>query len=271
MTLARPRPDLTDGLPAAGWITRFVGLDVTDSTNRRLKEDDYPPGTLLYTLDQRQGRGRLGRTWQAPPGSSLAFSVLLPERLDDTARPLLPLAAALAVCEGLDRLCPGGEFAVKWPNDIVCGGRKVCGILCEHTVDGANSRTVCGVGLNLRQTAADFAAAGLPYAGSLAMAGWDPEPDAVLTALAAALCARWEELARQGPAPLLRDLAPRCLTLHRPVRVLADPPFTGQAVGLSPDGGLVVDTPAGRRTVTAGEVSVRGLYGYLPNEGTQKG
>ena len=259
--------ELQKRLAPTGVIHRVVELPETDSTNLRLKEGDYPPGTLLFTLNQRRGRGRLGREWSAPAGSCLAMSVLLPPSLpDETTRPLLPLCAALAVCEGLKQVCGRDDFLIKWPNDIICSGLKICGILCEHSFFDQQQRTVCGMGINLTQSQEDFTREGLPHAGSLAMLCNDPPPAEMV---AAAVCGALAEILKQtqqnGVAALLRAYAERSATLGRQVRILnGKEDFTGIADSLTSDGSLVVQTADGARTVCAGEVSVRGLYGYLP-------
>ena len=267
MELERSNDKLKRRLAPSGLITHVVELGHTDSTNLRLKEGDYPPGTLLYTLDQQAGRGRLGRTWSAPAGSCLAMSLSIPgEWLDDRLRPLLPLCAALAVCEGLSALCPDGDFQIKWPNDIICSGHKICGILCEHSFFDQAQRTVCGMGINLTQSAEDFARQFLPHAGSLAMFFSSvPAAEAILCAVSEALAACLTLLRQCGAPPLLRSYALRCATLGKEVKVCgAAGDFIGTAQALSDDGSLIVKTADGPRTVHAGEVSVRGLYGYLP-------
>ena len=157
------------GLP--GLTTRVLGrtvisLDEVDSTNRYLKEraGELPHGTACLTGCQRAGRGRLGRSWDVPDGQTLALSVLF-RTGGDVER--LPLLCGLAVSGALEALT-GAAFRIKWPNDIVCSGRKVCGILCESRPDGQGGlAVVAGMGVNLRQTAAWFAQAGLPHAGSV--------------------------------------------------------------------------------------------------------
>lgn len=258
---------LQQRLASTGVIHRVVELPETDSTNLRLKEGNYPPGTLLFTLNQLCGRGRLGREWSAPSGSCLAMSVLLPPSLpDEQKRPLLPLCAALAVCEGLTQACGRDDFLIKWPNDIICSGLKICGILCEHSFFDQQQRTICGMGINLSQSREDFTRAGLPHAGSLAMlCGEPPSAETVAAAVCVALAGILKQAQQSGTAALLRAYAGRSATLGRQVRIInGKEDFTGVADSLTSDGSLIVQTADGARTVCAGEVSVRGLYGYLP-------
>ena len=127
----------------------------TDSTNTRAREiaaAGAPGGTVITAAEQTAGRGRQGRTWTAPAGKALLYSALL-RPLDDRHL-MLPLAVPLAVCEAAEALRPGLECGVKWPNDVLVGGRKLAGILIEaRPQDGW---AVIGVGLNLTISPAEF-------------------------------------------------------------------------------------------------------------------
>jgi BirA family biotin operon repressor/biotin-[acetyl-CoA-carboxylase] ligase len=144
---------------------RVLLFDCLDSTNRfaaGLADDPGNDGVVVLADTQTAGRGQHGRSWQSPPRTGVLLSVLLflPPAL---RRPVILAAwAAVAVCECI-REVVGRQARIKWPNDVLLDGRKVCGILIEQA-----RGTVVGIGLNVSQTAADFAAAGLPDAGSLA-------------------------------------------------------------------------------------------------------
>ena len=149
--------------------TRHIGrrlllFDCVDSTNTvaaQLAEDPTNDGTAVLAAEQTAGRGQHGRHWQCRPGDGVLLSVLLfpPPAL---RRPVVLTAwAAVTVCQTVRRLT-GLSPRIKWPNDVLLRGRKVCGILIEQ-----GRGAVVGVGLNLRQTANHFAAAGLPNAASL--------------------------------------------------------------------------------------------------------
>jgi BirA family transcriptional regulator, biotin operon repressor / biotin---[acetyl-CoA-carboxylase] ligase len=163
---------------------RVLSYDVTDSTNDRAAElagDSANAGTVVVADAQTAGRGQHGRAWQSPPGSSVLLSVLLfpPPAL---RRPAL-LTAWAAVCVGETILrATGLQARIKWPNDLLLRGRKVCGILIESKVPSSedltrnselgtrNSPVVVGIGLNVNQTPADFEQMGLPDATSLKVA-----------------------------------------------------------------------------------------------------
>jgi BirA family transcriptional regulator, biotin operon repressor / biotin---[acetyl-CoA-carboxylase] ligase len=143
---------------------RVLVYEQTDSTNNRAAElagDAGNDGLVVLAREQTVGRGQYGRTWQAPAGSSVLLSVLLfpPPPLRRPA--LLTAWAAVSVCETILAVT-GLQARIKWPNDVLLHGRKVCGILIEQ-----GRGTVVGVGLNVRQTAEEFVAAKLPFATSL--------------------------------------------------------------------------------------------------------
>jgi BirA family biotin operon repressor/biotin-[acetyl-CoA-carboxylase] ligase len=130
----------------------FRQVGSTNTVARELAEAGAPNGTVITADEQTAGRGRQGRTWTAPPGSALLFSALV--RPLAKRHPLLPLAVPLAVCETAERLRPGIECKVKWPNDVHLGGRKLAGILIEARPQ--EEWAVLGIGLNLTITEDEF-------------------------------------------------------------------------------------------------------------------
>jgi BirA family biotin operon repressor/biotin-[acetyl-CoA-carboxylase] ligase len=201
---------------------------------------------------QTEGRGRLGRRWEAPPGSALLASVLLRPRLDPEDLPLCAAAVGLAAAE----VCRsrGVAAALKWPNDLVVGEAKLAGVLAETVGPGpdATPAVVVGIGMNLTW-------AGPPGVGgtSLAEAGaTDVERDSVLEALLVALSPRARALGREaGRRRLVAEQRERCSTLGRPVRVeRADGAIEGVAVDLRRPGVLIVETASGPEAVTTADV-----------------
>jgi BirA family transcriptional regulator, biotin operon repressor / biotin---[acetyl-CoA-carboxylase] ligase len=144
---------------------RVLVYDRLDSTNNlaaALAEDPTNDGVVVLADEQTAGRGQYGRTWLAPPGASVLMSVLLFPPLPLRRPAILTAWAAVAVCNVV-RLVTGVQAKIKWPNDVLLRGRKVCGILIEQ-----RRGTVAGIGLNVRQTAEDLVRAGLTEATSLA-------------------------------------------------------------------------------------------------------
>lgn len=253
------------GLTARTFGRTSLYLPEVDSTNRYLKERgaDLPNGAVCYTGRQIAGRGRLGRGWTAPDGEALALSLLVkPAAHTALLAPLCGLAAAKALSA-----LGGRDFSIKWPNDILCSGRKVCGILCETCWPDAEGFAVAGVGVNLRQTEGWFQQAGLPHAASVAMlTGRILSLEETAAVFLNELEPLWERLQRDGFAPLRAEYETHCATVGREVRVL-NPDGTlrmeGKAVGVAEDGNLIVSTGGTRVRVNAGEVSVRGIAGYF--------
>lgn len=241
---------------------RIIRLAQTDSTNRYLKEHcvDLPDGTVCYTDCQQEGRGRLGRCWVVPPHTSLALSVLVSP--DGPVR-LLPLICGVAAAQAIERMA-GLPAYIKWPNDIVCNNRKVCGILCEGGVKDGRRYAVAGIGINLSQVPEDMQRAGLEHAASLAMlTGQKIVVEDMARELIAAFDRVWDDTVRAGSDGMLRVYRKACLTLGRPVKVLAAESWQGTAVDIDEEGNLLVEADGKCRAVCAGEVSVRGLYGYV--------
>jgi BirA family biotin operon repressor/biotin-[acetyl-CoA-carboxylase] ligase len=159
--------------PRAEWRldTKRLGrlvlvFDHVDSTSTRaeaLADDPAHDGVVILADEQSAGRGQYGRTWQCPGGAGVLLSVLLFPQPPLRRAPVLAAWAAVSVCELILRVT-GIQARIKWPNDILIHGRKVCGILIEQ-----GRATVTGIGLNVNQPAAFFEAAGLPAATSLAL------------------------------------------------------------------------------------------------------
>ena len=217
---------------------------VTDSTNERAKElaeAGTPHGTLVTADEQSAGRGRQGRIWTAPPGSAVLMSLILRDL--DERHALLPLAAAVAVCEAV-----GADLApmVKWPNDVWIDGRKVAGILIEGRPQAGWA--VLGIGLNV--TTGSFPPELADTATSLRLAGYDTTPEDVLGDLLG-------ELMRWIDAPPDAVLAAwRARDVLEGKRILWS---TGEGIadGIDDSGGLLVNTGDRRVTLDAGEVHLR--------------
>ena len=248
----------------------LVCLESVDSTNNEAKrramgrESD---GLAVVALEQTGGRGRRGRSFLSPPGKGIYLSVLLRPRCSLEQVSALTAWTAVAVCDALEKLC-GFRPGIKWPNDVIWEGRKLCGILTELELEaesGRLSHVIVGVGVNISQTAEDFGPELAPVAASLLQAlGRIPRRAEVAAAVLAALddmyaafpgaWEKWLERYRAG-----------CLTVGRPVRVLRPGgEAEGFAQGIDEDFSLLVRWPDGRtEAISSGEVSVRGLLGYV--------
>ena len=252
-----------------GWAGHpVVYYDTLGSTNLQAKldaENGAAQGTLIVADMQTAGRGRRGRSWSSPPGTNVYYTLILkPDIAPDKASMLTPVMG-LAVAEGIRRTC-GLEAMIKWPNDIVTGGKKVCGMLAEMSVERDFIHyVVIGVGINvgLQEFPEEIAAT----ATSL----WQECGQEVSrAALVANVMGVFEEyygifLERGDLSGLMEQYHRLLVNNGRQVRVL-DPKgeYRGVARGINELGELLVEREDGSLTaVYAGEVSVRGIYGYV--------
>ena len=252
--------------------TKWIGKDTLcyetiDSTNaqaKRLAEAGYGDGTLIVAGHQEAGRGRRGRSWETPAGTNIAMSLLLKPEINPNNASMITLVAALAVSKAITQIT-GEPAPIKWPNDIVMNGKKVCGILTEMSAqfDYVN-HIVVGIGINVNIES--FPEEIAETATSLRIETGKQISRAEL------IEAVWEQfetvyevyLQTQDLRNLVKEYDARLINMHRNVKVL-DPkePFEGRAMGITPRGELMVDTWESRKLVSSGEVSVRGIYGYV--------
>jgi BirA family biotin operon repressor/biotin-[acetyl-CoA-carboxylase] ligase len=224
----------------------IVRLETVDSTQRHaaaLAAEGAADGTAVVADTQTQGRGRRGRVWLDTPGESLLLSVVLRTSLPLARLPTLSIAAGVAVAEALIEC--GVDVRLKWPNDVVVGGRKIAGVLLERHGDAV----ILGLGVNVAQTSVRSQLAA--QATSVAIEGGRADRDAVLVAVLAAVT-RWRaRLEREGFEPVRARWTALASMLGR--RVTADA-VAGTAIGLDDDGALLVETEAGATRVLAGDV-----------------
>ncbi len=251
------------------WAGRnVVFYEITDSTNvqaKRLAEQGAAQGTLVVAEEQTAGRGRRGRDWRSPAGSNIYFTLLLrPEYTTDCAS-MVTLVMALAVREAVQEIC-GTDVGIKWPNDVVVGGKKVTGILTEMSLEGMEiQHVVIGVGINVKEQT--FPAEIADKATSLEeAAGKSVSRAALLQKIMEHFEVDYEKFLQTKDLFLLKQGYNGALVnLGREVRVL-DPAgeYGGTALGINEKGELLVRTADGSvKEVYAGEVSVRGIYGYV--------
>ncbi len=223
--------------PATRSVVRdLVALDRVGSTNVELSQRAAAgarPWTVVLTDNQTSGRGRRGRSWSLPPGSGLAISVLVPGTAHG-GEGWYPLAAGAAMADAVRAALPRHSVGVKWPNDVLVGDRKICGILAELLPSG---QVVVGAGLNDRMSDAQLPS---PLATSLAIEGASIGGDEVVADFVVRMRRLIEDLqAANGDAEAskLRALViDRCVTLGRTVRVelSGGDELRGRAEGIDP-------------------------------------
>ncbi len=244
--------------------------ETISSTNSRAKElaqSGAAHGTLVVAERQSSGRGRLGRSWESPEGLGLWMSLILRPSFPPRFAPRMTVLAGLAVVQAISRIT-GLEAFIKWPNDIIINSKKLCGILTEMQADpDLIDYIVLGIGMNVNTQKEDFPIELRDSATSLKL---EKGEHIDRCKLLAELLAVFEDLdnryLKTGDfSEILNEYKEKCITLGRTVRVTGPTEaFEGTAVDLTDDFELIVETKSGEsRKVFSGDVSVRGIAGYI--------
>lgn len=249
------------------WLGKeLIYFDTIDSTNEYAKQIamESQHGTVVVGDQQTAGKGRLGRTWISPRGCSIYISYLLKPEIAPSHASQLTIVAALATAKAVEEVT-GLTTQIKWPNDIVVNGKKVCGILTEMSADMDQiHHVVVGIGVNVNMTSFDEEIAAT--ATSLRL-----EKEEVISRaqIIVAMLKHFEVCydvfcKTEDLTGLLEEYNARLVNKDKEVRVLdRKNEWTGIARGMNESGELLVETDEGVQTVLSGEVSVRGLYGYV--------
>lgn len=253
--------------------TKWAGKDIfyfetIDSTNAeaiRLAGKDGKHGTLVVANTQEMGRGRRGRSWFSPSETTISMSLLLFPDLEKEKASMLTLVQALAVSKAINEVA-GLDSSIKWPNDILIHEKKVCGILTEMELGaGASYGIIIGTGINVNQesfpTEIENMATSIKKEGGKEISRVE---------LIAKICTWFETyyamfMETKDLSLLLEEYNQKLVSANKTVRVM-DPSkeFSGKALGINSQGELLVEKEDGKVVnVYAGEVSVRGIYGYV--------
>lgn len=253
------------------WIgKKIIHKEITGSTNQDIKElamGGAEEGTVVCADIQTAGRGRRGRSWLSEKGDSLLFSLLLRPEIEPDKVSQITLLMALAITKVLREIY-GFAAMIKWPNDIVINGKKVCGILTELYPD-ADGRyfVIVGCGINVGQKRVPDELQGIATSLFLeSNRNCMIETEELLQGILAEFEQYYDRfLISESLAEFVDEYNTRLISLHKEVRVL-DPKgeYNGISKGINDKGELLVELADGTVTeVYAGEVSVRGLYGYV--------
>ena len=253
--------------------TKWAGKTVhfakeTDSTNewcKRMSKENAEHGTLAVAEFQSAGKGRLGRKWTAPEGSSVMMSILLKPEFEPQYASMLTLVMGLSVAQAVCEL--GVEVSIKWPNDVVVSHKKICGILTEMGVQDEKKirEVVIGVGLNvnLKEIQDELK----DKATSLYLeTGKTYDRNRLIGLVMEKFEINYEKFVQTCDLSMMLDDYNMLLAnKSQPVRVLDKiSPYEGVALEIDKDGALLVRVQSGEiRKVCSGEVSVRGLYSYI--------
>lgn len=246
-------------------ILYFDEVDSTNTAAKRAAEDGAAHGTLTVAERQTGGKGRRGRSWESPRGTGIWMSLILRPKMPPVHASMLTLTAALAVADGIESQTGCGAW-IKWPNDIVINGKKICGILTEMSADpDCINYVVVGMGINVNTE--EFPEGIRETASSIYLEnGKKLKRSALVSAVMEAFEARYETFMETADmSGLMETYNRRLANCGRSVRVLAPSgEYSGTALGIDRGGELLVKTEDGNvQRVISGEVSVRGIYGYV--------
>ena len=267
-------PDVMDAAELKSiWKPKWVGCEILyfdsiDSTNTKaqeLAEKGYPSGTLVVADKQIAGKGRRGRNWESPSGCGIFMTLMLKPDINPNNASMLTLVSALAVAKALADIT-GKDAKIKWPNDIVIDGRKVCGILTEMSAqfDYINN-IVIGIGINVNNSSFPEEISATASSLRLLSGGKKYRREEIIEKIMEYFEKYYSIfLETEDLSALVNEYDAMLVNMKRQVKVL-DPkePFEGTAMGITKTGELIVDTWESRKLVSSGEVSVRGIYGYV--------
>lgn len=255
--------------PEYPWRDRTHYLPEVDSTNDRLKilaAQGTPHGTAVITDHQTGGHGRRGRSFLSPPGVGIYLSMLLRPECPPANLMHLTCAVGVAMCDAIEKAA-GFRPGIKWTNDLVSDRRKLGGILTELRLDrnGNVDYAIIGIGINCCQREADFPEEIRTVAGSLSMVTGAPVDRARLAAAELEALHRMSTDLLPRKAQIMAQYRKDCITLGQEISLVRGEEVRhGLAQDIDEDGALIVRFPDGHtEAVNSGEVSVRGMYGYV--------
>ena len=245
-------------------IKPYKSIDSTNLEAKRLLSQGAENGTVIVAEYQSAGKGRLGRAWESADGAGIWFSVILQPDLPMDQISLYSFVAAVAVAEGI-RTVTGLDAQVKWPNEVLVNGRKLCGILLELVAERNRPLSVIiGIGINASQKPEDFPEEVRQKATSLAMeTGTETNRQQVLDAVLQKLACYSEKLEREGFASIKDTWSQLSCVTGKQVQIVQHGKafLYGTAMGLDTDGALLVQTEQGMERIVAGDVSLRNADG----------
>ena len=239
-------------------------IDSTNTKAMKLAEEGAPHGTIVVTDHQTNGRGRRGRSWESPAGEAIAMTFLLRPKIDPNNASMLTLIAAMAVARGIEDET-GLKAGIKWPNDVVINRKKVSGILTEMSAQADYvNHIVVGIGINVHIQEFPEELKNIATSVFLEL-GMKINRAALIERICEYFEAYFEVfLQTEDLSAISKQYDAYMVNRNQPVKVL-DPKDTyeGTARGITTRGELLVDTCESIKLVSSGEVSVRGIYGYI--------
>ena len=267
-------PVLKDSLSETVFGKEIIFFDELDSTNSKASSmaiAGAPEGTVIIADSQLAGRGRMGRQWHSPSGKGIWLSVILRPNLPAHMVQLITLAASLAVAQAIERVT-GAEPGIKWPNDVLLDGKKVCGILTEmNTEIDKVKHIVLGVGINFSQQPEDFPSEILESAVSILMHIKNNDKhfknytrNDIIREVLISFDKCYENLLVGRGSTIVEGWKDYSATIGKRICVHdRERKYFGKAADIGQDGSLILETDDGEiKTIVSGEISIRGIMGY---------
>ena len=247
--------------------TEFIGKNIiyyktTDSTNLQAKiHFNEPDGTVFISEHQTEGRGRLSRSWHSLPNTGIYMSILLkPEPLPLNIS-AITLILGLSAAVSIEKISNSPVF-IKWPNDIVINSKKVCGILTELT-GKKNSYIVAGIGINVNTP--NFPESLKETATSIDLENnMQIDREALFSELLHEFEKNYKIFLKKGFGAFRDEYEKKCITLNRELEIITPlESYKAKGVSIDTSGALMIEKDGEIKSISSGEVSVRGIYGYI--------
>jgi BirA family biotin operon repressor/biotin-[acetyl-CoA-carboxylase] ligase len=260
------KEELISGLETKAFGKKIFVYETLDSTNacaKALADTGAPEGTVVISEHQTAGRGRQGRSWHSQPGHNLLFSVILRPGLEKDKAGLLPFFAAYSAALAIEQHT-GSKCECKWPNDIMINGKKCCGILMENCFQSNSiDFTIAGIGLNINQE--NFPVELKNKATSLkSECGRGFDRPAIFRQIMRTMESVYSEFISEHSGNILEKWKSHANMFGKNILIdVSGRKISGKAVDLSANGGLILDTPEGRKVFYSGDVTVAEISGSV--------
>ena len=257
---------LPEAYPWKGHLQYVPSLNSTNDVLKSLARQGVPHGTAIIAGRQTGGKGRLGRSFHSPEGMGIYLSILLRPNCAPCQLMHLTCAVAVAMCNAVETVS-GFRPGIKWTNDLVCGKLKLGGILTELGLSsyGSIEYAIIGIGINCRQQKGDFPEDIRDIAASVNMVTGNDIPPARLAAAMLEELWKMNAILLSEKESILEQYRRDCVTIGQKISVVRGGDARhGKALSVDNNGALMVQYDDGsRETVSSGEVSIRGMYGYV--------
>ncbi|ONI45543.1 biotin--[acetyl-CoA-carboxylase] ligase [Candidatus Epulonipiscioides gigas] len=249
--------------------SKTIVYEEVGSTNQIAKEllktQNVQDGTIIIANAQTAGKGRIGRDWSSPKDVGIFMSIIVAPKLAINQIPKLTLISGLAMCNALKKVCNQNNIYIKWPNDIIINDKKICGILCELVGNNTGQNfVIIGIGVNVNQ---ESFSNDLPYASSLYIEyGQKFSRETIINEFENIFDKMYRTYLREkNLSPFIDEYVKVCINTGKEVYVKKNEELEKVTVSrINEEGALeVIDQEGNLKEIQSGEVSIRGLYGYV--------